>query len=165
MSREQIAEAQKLSRGVDAQAGRLAAWALGVPCRSALIQAGCSCRRSTADSQAARSPFAESIVSCDCCFVQFDEPPPRKPAKGLFGTEQESGVGRARRHGLRQFIIRQDGDGRWSLSFDRATVGPFSCEDDAIALARNVIATGAPAEVLVLSGGGDSRVVWKSSVP
>jgi hypothetical protein len=69
-------------------------------------------------------------------------------------------------------LVNGAGSGRpdpWSLSFDRATVGPFSCEDDAasaaIALARNVIATGTPAEVLVLSGGVDCRVVWKSSVP
>jgi hypothetical protein len=70
---------------------------------------------------------------------------------------------------MRQIIIREGDDGRWSLSFERATVGPFSCEDDAattaIALARNVIATGTPAEVLVLSEGVDGRVIWKSRVP
>jgi hypothetical protein len=41
---------------------------------------------------------------------------------------------------MRRYLIGQDDDGRWSLSFERATVGAFTNEDDtaaaAIVLAR-----------------------------
>jgi hypothetical protein len=67
---------------------------------------------------------------------------------------------------MRRYLIGQDYDGRWSLTFDRATVGPFSTEDDAaataIVLARNVVATGTPAEVVLMSAAAESRVVWNS---
>jgi hypothetical protein len=67
---------------------------------------------------------------------------------------------------MRRYLIGQDDDGRWSLSFERATVGAFSSEDDtaaaAIVLARKAVATGTPAEVVIMSGTGEGRVVWNS---